>query len=180
MLLKMRHLVFLLEWLLLVAIFSCVEQKQGEDLTTISIGNAMKSLREIRISEISNVILYVALETTDSSLIANYPDFEIWGDKIVVSSMNQPLMVFDKYDGHFCNSIGHIGDDPTAFSTDGWGNIPFWIDKANGTVYLRGLGDIRLLRYNLDGTYLRSVAPVFESFDSYLLKGELINYFYVC
>ena len=149
--------------LLLIIFFSCGKKNQREDYNIIQIGESMKSVGEIRISEIGRDISYVALETTDSSLIANYPDMDVWQDKIVVSSMNQPLMVFDKKDGHFCNTIGHIGEGPESLATDGWGNIPFWIDKANGTVYLRALGDNRLLRYSLDGTYLGNVAPAFTN-----------------
>jgi hypothetical protein len=107
----------------------------------------------------SSDISYVALETTDSSLIGNYPDIAVWGDRIVISSLYQPLLVFDRKDGHFCNTVGHIGDDPEGCATDGWGSIPFWIDQTNGTVYLRTLGDRGLLRYDMDGRFLGKTSP---------------------
>ncbi|MDR1331674.1 MAG: 6-bladed beta-propeller, partial [Tannerella sp.] len=82
-----------------------------------------------------------------------------WGDKIIVSSQNQPLLVFDRKDGHFCNSIGYFGDGPEAFAKDAVGNVSFSIDPANGTVYLRAVGHRSLLRYDLDGRFLGRVTP---------------------
>ena len=176
---KYRHLLF---GILFMSSLSCGKQDKGANNHLIDISSAMQSISDISISEFANEISYVALETTDNSLIGNYPDVSVWGDKIVVSSLNQPLMVFDKNTGHFCNRIGHIGDDPEGLATDGWGNIPFWIDQTNGTVYLRALGDNRLLRYRFDGTFLGSVTPVFRglevknlSFYYFLISNDIIT-----
>ena len=170
----MRHLFFLFG-LITLTFLSCGKQNKEDSSYRIDIGAAMESIGDFGISEIAFDIAYVALETTDNSLIGAYPDFAVWRDKIVVSSMNQPLMVFNKEDGKFCNQIGHIGDDPEGFATDGWGNIPFWIDQTNGTVYLRALGDIRLLRYNLDGTFLGSVTPVFRESEVTILSMYFLH-----
>jgi hypothetical protein len=154
---------------------SCENTRHTNDmpLTEIDIDSAMKSVEAFGISELAGEITYVALETTDSSLIGNYPDVAVWENRIVVSSQDQPLMVFDKNDGHFCNRIGHAGDDPEGYGTDGWGNIPFYIDRTNGTVYLMASGNMRLLRYDMDGRFLGSVTP-----DMGLSEPAMLNLHY--
>jgi hypothetical protein len=143
------------------------------DIPLIDIDSAMKLAGEFGLSELVSDVTYVALETTDSSLIGNYPDIAVWNDRIVVSSQDQPLMVFDKNSGRFCNRIGHAGDDPEGYGTDGWGNIPFYVDRTNGTVYLMALGNMRLLRYDMDGRFLGSVTP-----DMGLPESTMLNLHY--
>jgi hypothetical protein len=156
----MKHKYLLLPGVILAYYFlSCNEGKKEERIPAIEIGRAMETSGAFELSEMATDLSFVALETTDRSLIGNYPDISVWNDKIVVSSQNQPLLVFDRKDGHFCNSIGHFGDDPEGCGNDGWGNIPFWIDRTNGTVYLRALGDMHGLRYDLNGRFLGRVKP---------------------
>ena len=162
--------------IIFITLFSCGKQNKGEIFHVIDIGSAMESRKEFSISEFADNISYVALETTDNSILGDHPDVVVWNDKIIVSSLNQPLKVFDKKTGHFCNCIGHIGDDPEGLSSDGQGNIPFWIDNVNGTVYLRALGNLRLLRYRLDGTFLGSVMPVFNNLE---LKNLFFYFFHI-
>ena len=164
---------YLLLGILFITFFSCSKQNSRGNSNLINIEEAMESMGDFSISEIANNIAYVALETTDNSLIGDHPDIAIWGDKIIVSSMNQPLMVFDKKTGHFCNRIGHIGDDPEGFARDMVGSVPFWIDHTNGTVYLMALSERDLLRYNLDGTFLGRVTSVFRE-----LEIDFINYYF--
>ncbi|MDR0757674.1 MAG: DUF4934 domain-containing protein [Tannerella sp.] len=138
--------------------FSCSEEKARKEIPTVEIGAAMATAGEFGISEIAERLAFVALETTDRSLVGNYPDVAVWGDRIIVSSQHQPLMVFDRKDGRFLNTVGHFGDDPEGCGSDS-GIIPFWIDRTNGTVYLRALGNIDLLRYDLDGNFLGRITP---------------------
>jgi hypothetical protein len=129
-----------------------------EDITQkIDIGYAMNHTDEIKLSEIAHRVSYTALETTDASLIGNSPNIKVWGNRIFITSTNQPLMVFDKNDGHFCYTIGHIGNDPGGYGTDGFGNISYWIDQVKGIVYLKDFDNKTLLRYDADGQYLGEV-----------------------
>jgi hypothetical protein len=66
-------------------------------------------------------------------------------------------MIFDKKDGHFRRTIGHIGNDPGGYATDGWGNVSYWIDGTAGTVYFRDWNPTGLLRYDMDGNFLGKV-----------------------
>jgi hypothetical protein len=157
---RMAHKIYIRSsWIVIYCLFSCHPNHRTEEIPVIRIGEAMESVSDFSLSAIADEISFVVLETTDRSLIGNYPDIAVWKDKIVVSSQNQPLLVFDRKDGHFCNTIGHFGDDPEGCGNDGFGNIPFGIDRTNGTVYLRALGDIHWLRYDLNGRFLGRVKP---------------------
>ncbi|MDR0891438.1 MAG: DUF4934 domain-containing protein [Mediterranea sp.] len=114
----------------------------------------MDEAKGFALSDMGSEITYVPLETTENSLISKYPHVAIWKDRIVVTSNKQPLLVFDKKSGHFLNQIGHLGDSPGSIQSDGWGGMPFWIDQANGNVYLWSVGYQGLVRYSIDGEYL--------------------------
>jgi hypothetical protein len=142
--------------------FSCRKENRNEGkpviIPEIEIGRAMDSAGKFGISEMTDEISFVALETTDSSLIGSSPYVDAWGDKILVSSISQPLLVFDRNDGHFCNSIGHVDNGPEGCAKH-FGLIPFYIDPTNGTVYLIALGGRSLLRYDINGRFLGRVTP---------------------
>jgi hypothetical protein len=145
----------LLSGVLACFFLSCHEEKVPGRIPEIEIGRAMELVGKFGISEIADNISFVALETTDSSLVGAAPKVMVWGDRIIVSSRDQLLLVFDREDGHFCNSIGRPGNGPEG-SAIGAG---FYIDQTNGTVYLRALGNRSLLRYDINGNFLGRITP---------------------
>ncbi|MDR1337136.1 MAG: 6-bladed beta-propeller, partial [Tannerella sp.] len=170
----MKKQYMTLSGMLACCLLACQGEKQPEAIPEIEIGRAMDAAGAFGISEMADGLSFVALETTDSSLIGSFPDVAAWGDKIIVSSQNQPLLVFDRKDGRFRNSIGYLGDGPEACAKDAVGNVSFCIDPANGTVYLRALGNRSLLRYGLDGRFLGRVTP-----DMGTPESVLLNYYFL-
>lgn len=104
-----------------------------------AIASAMERPEILKVTDIADKISYIPLETNDTSLIGNHPDITVYNDKILVTSKNQPIKMFDKNTGKFIRNIGHLGDDPSGYSdTDGWGNILFWVDQKTGVVSIQG------------------------------------------
>ncbi|MDR1524299.1 MAG: DUF4934 domain-containing protein, partial [Tannerella sp.] len=138
-------------------LFSCHYPGDEKKYPVIEIGKAMETVSGFTVSEIAQTITYVALETQDNCLIGRYPNMNVWKDNILISSLNQPLMVFSKKDGHFCRTIGHIGNDPGGYAKDGSGNISWWVDKTKGTVYFQDWNPTSLLKYDMEGNFLGKV-----------------------
>lgn len=130
------------------------ESASNKNIPVIDIASAMERLETLKVTDIADKISYIPLETNDTSLIGNHPDITVYNDKILITSKNQPIKMFDKNTGKFIRNIGHIGDDPSGYSdTDGWGNILFWVDQQTGVVYIQGWQN-DLVRYNQQGTFL--------------------------
>jgi hypothetical protein len=136
---------------------ACSYPEDEKRYPVIDVGNAMESVADLRVSELGRTVDYVALETRDDALIGRYPNVAVWKDYILISSKDQPLMVFDKRDGHFCRTIGHIGNDPGGYATDGWGNVSCRIDGTKGTVYFPDWNPNGLLKYDMEGRFLGKV-----------------------
>ena len=83
---RMRVQLYLLGSIILATVISCGKQNNDDSIHLIDIGNAMESVSDFGISKIGNHISYVALETTENSLIGDHPNLAVWGDKIIVSS----------------------------------------------------------------------------------------------
>ena len=70
-------------------------------------------------------ILYVMyLETNEVCLIGNNPHIALLEDKIVIATKDQ-CFLFHKQTAKYICSIGHIGDDPSGYSSTN-----YWIDDA--------------------------------------------------
>ena len=70
----------------------------------IDIVGKIKNPTELKASDFLKEINYIALETTDSCLINNNPDIQVYKNNIIVST-NKQCLVFDKTNGIYFNSI---------------------------------------------------------------------------
>lgn len=149
----------LLLCLLILSIGACTPTREKQANSVIQISKELiENADSLYLSELCDKITYIPLETSDSSLIGKAPQFYITKTKILVSSHKCPLLVFDRETGKFLNQVGHKGDDPEGYTDDGWGNIPFWIDHTNETIYF--IKDYNaLIKYNIDGTFIGKVKP---------------------
>ena len=92
----------------------------------IDIAGKIESLTELKASDFIKEINYVALETTDSCLVNENPNIQVFKNNIIVNT-NKQCLVFDKDSGKFLRSIGHIGNDPGGDS-----DASIWIDDITG------------------------------------------------
>lgn len=145
------------EWLYAVGLVCLVSACTGtpqssadDELCSIDVAGAMEKPAELKLSELGSDVRYVPLETTDSCLVGGSPNILLLDKEIVVFS-RQTCFVFDKESGKFLSKVGHLGDDPEAYSTA----APTYND-VNGLLYfMRRPG--KLQKYDLRGNYRGSV-----------------------
>ena len=121
---------------------------------TIDVEKEINNLSDIKLSEFCRTISYVQLETLDSVLIGRYPKIVVTTNKILVSSNQQPLFVFDRNTGKYLNKIGHKGNDPEGYMDDDWGNIKYWVDNKAEIVYFQSNDMKGLLKYDMEGHFI--------------------------
>ena len=109
--------------------------------SSIDVAGAMEKPVELKLSELGSDVRYVPLETTDSCLVGGSPNILLLDKEIVVFS-RQTCFIFDKESGKFLSKVGHLGDDPEAYSTA----APTYND-VNGLLYfMRRPGKLQNIR----------------------------------
>lgn len=92
------------------------QSSADDELCSIDVAGAMEKPAELKLSELGSDVRYVPLETTDSCLVGGSPNILLLNKEIVVFS-RQTCFIFDKESGKFLSKVGHLGDDPEAYST---------------------------------------------------------------
>ena len=113
----------LLIWIV-VLLTSCItNQENARDTLFVNLTDATDS-QSLKLSDFGNTVRYVPLETNEVCLIGNNPHIALLEDKIVIATKDQ-CFLFHKQTGKYICSIGHIGDDPSGYSSTN-----YWIDDA--------------------------------------------------
>lgn len=132
----------LLIWIV-VLLTSCItNQENARDTLFVNLTDAT-DFQNLKLSDFGNTVRYVPLETNEVCLIGDNPHITLLEDKIVISTTDQ-CFLFHKQTGKYICSIGHIGDDPSGYSSTN-----YWIDDA-GLFYFFRAPD-QLLKYNQKG-----------------------------
>lgn len=108
---------FALLILLSYFVSSCSQNKleNKEALEIIEISNAFQKRVPINISDISKDCSYIALETTNESLIGN--NYKIYSDDQYFVVINKKrISLFDRLSGKFIRTIGNSGNGPNEYS----------------------------------------------------------------
>lgn len=130
----------------LTAACSGTPQSAKEGLSYIDVAGAMEKPVELKLSELGKDVQYVPLEMTDSCLIGESPNILLLDKHIIVFS-RKDCFVFDKSNGQFMNKVGHIGDDPEAYSYA----APMYNDR-DGLLYFQRAPNT-LQKYDMQGNY---------------------------
>lgn len=137
----------------LMAACTGTPQSSADGLCSVDVAGAMEKPAELKLSELAGDVRYVPLETTDSCLIGRNPNILLLDKQIIVYSYKE-CFVFDKESGKFLSKVGHVGDDPEAYSSA----APIYNDM-NGLLYFMRR-PATLLKYDLQGNYRgRVVVP---------------------
>ena len=132
----------LLIWIV-VLLTSCItNQENARNTLFVNLTDAT-DFQNLKLSDFGNTVRYVPLETNEVCLIGDNPHITLLEDKIVISTTDQ-CFLFHKQTGKYICSIGHIGDDPSGYSSTN-----YWIDDA-GLFYFFRAPD-QLLKYNQKG-----------------------------
>lgn len=122
---------------------SCITNRENNRNTlTVDLTN-VNDLQSLKLSDFGKTVRYVPLETNEACLIGDNPQIALLEDKIVITTKEQ-CFLFHKQTGKYICSIGHIGDDPSGYSSTN-----YWIDNA-GLFYFFRAPD-QLLKYNQKG-----------------------------
>jgi hypothetical protein len=134
---------------------------------TIDIEAGLQNTTKFNISDFGKSIRYIPLETTDESLIGNKPVFKVLKNHIVVE-VNNRCLLFDKKDGRFISAIGHIGQDPEAYSS-----VSCWTDEKEEFLYFIRQPN-QLIKYDMKGTFCgKTEFPSSPGLASYYLLTDL-------
>lgn len=125
----MKKIVILLIIAIIVVSCKSTVNRSNDSIPKVSLEAFDKSnIVEVKLSEISNKISYIPLETNSDIFIEDY-DFKIGGDFIFVCSKKK-LFQF-RHDGSFVNQVGALGKGPGEFRCSS-----FDIDSKNEYVYV--------------------------------------------
>lgn len=137
--------LFLLISVIITASYSCNPEK-NTNKHIIDVASALSDPVEFKASDYFSRVIYIPLETNDSSLIGNNPTIHILSDHILVMA-RQKCLLFDKSNGNFIRTIGHVGNDP-----GGYQNVNCIVDEANNKLLFPGWNN-DLVVYDLEGNY---------------------------
>ena len=160
--------------------FSVNSQKNGgmsSDVIDIEIG--MKNLSRLKVSDFGKTIRYIPLETPDDGLIGKNAIVKVLKYYIVVEYKNTfgpsggTCLLFSKKDGRFITKIGHIGQDPEAY-TDCFS----WTDEKEDFFYFERQPN-QLIKYDMKGKFCGKVEFSTSELASYYLitDSEIIGFF---
>lgn len=138
-------------FILIVCLASCNDIPLKEN---INIEKAMENVSEtpLLVEDYFSEIEYIPLETNDSSIIGMAPHMVVAKDIIVISSLNQPLKIFDRKTGTFIANVGSIGQGPKEYAKGGFNEVNFWVDINTQKIYVQGW-DNDFLVYDSTGKY---------------------------
>lgn len=148
--------------ILIISLLGC-NNKPSDISGNINISDAMKDLSPIMLSEISENIAYVPLETSDSSLLSPYNRVHVTEEYIIVShySPKAAIRVFDRYTGKYLHDIGHVSNDPWGYASYSR-RVNYWVDEIAKEVYCNNW-DFTLQVYGFDGKHRRSLSLLYDS-----------------
>ncbi|MCD8166658.1 MAG: DUF4934 domain-containing protein [Bacteroides sp.] len=158
-------------------LLSCA-QPAPEKENAIYVEKAMSRKTSLKASDYFETIHYIPLETTDESVVGEVTSVLLAGDKILVTTVQQQALLFDRETSKFIRQVGHIGEDP-----QGYGAATPWIDDRTGTIYFPGFRE-ELVRFDTDGNFIDKIRiPAEESTASNLMSytwvkdSTLIGYY---
>jgi len=103
--------------LLSYLVSSCYQHNKAdiEALEIVDIANAFEKRQPININDISSDCNYIALETTNESLIGS--NFTVYSDdQHIVAIERKRILLFDRETGKFIRIIGNSGSGPNEYS----------------------------------------------------------------
>lgn len=161
----MLHKFKIIGFSALLLLLSC--KKNDNSFRTVDVENNINNLKQISLSQFTDNIKYVALESKiPFSWIAR---IDLSENVIIVSDMKNCL-IYDN-EGHFITKIGAQGRGPGEYEFVN--NIGFFKDKM---VSIQSIFD--LMEYNLDGTFIKKYKNGFmidNNENTYFSKWVIID-----
>jgi len=103
----------------------------AQKIPTIELAEAFSDRDKINLSTFAESIDYIQLETSEETLLS-YPNVRgIQGDSIILVKSRTRICIFDRATGKYLYDVGHMGEDPTSFTSTN--NLGF--NNLNGNVF---------------------------------------------
>lgn len=120
----------------------------------IRVEEALKQPEKILLSDIGKEVVYVPLETTDSSLvnISSTGTMKVMDDVILIGTQNHPIKVFNKKTGRYLREIGKIGNGPGEYTN---GTL-FHINAKTKNIYVEVNPTQRHI-YDTNGNLIKTI-----------------------
>ena len=157
------------------------QENKTRNSAVIDVERGLNNLSRLKVSDLGKTIRYIPLETTDESLVGRSPVAKVLKNYIVVEYGSSPssyidpgiCLLFNKEDGRFISKIGHVGQDPAAYSSRF-----SWTDEKEEFLYFIRSPD-QLIKYDMKGNFCGKIAfSPFEVASYYLITdSEIIGYF---
>lgn len=157
----MKHATLFLSLLFCILVISCHRQQQGGCLVIDLVNHKSLPTEQIALSDISESIQIIRLETSDSSLVGSVRSIKSEAGKLFIHASNG-VFVFDIY-GKFLNTVGSKGRGPKEYVG------LYAIYPEDDIVWLLDDSGKKALKYTDSGTFL-------ESFD--FEKLRFTDYYY--
>ncbi len=126
-------------------------KKQSGPVAVIDVAGGIQHPTALKMSDFGKKVRYIPLETNDSCLIGNAPVVQVLKKHILITT-SKDCFLFDKADGKFLCSIGHIGEDP-----EGYSGTQNWVDEAKEMIYFKRQPN-QLQKYNFKGNYIGKIS----------------------
>ena len=127
-----------------------VVTSSNDEFLTIDFPELLKKKKNAFLSEISDSIAYVHIETSDHSLLDYVIDAKLTDDFMFIKPQRGLLRQFDRK-GNFIRNIGKKGRGPGEYTYC----MTFSLDKKERLIYIQDY--IKILIYNFDGVFQKSV-----------------------
>jgi hypothetical protein len=150
--------------LLVTVSFSCA-QKRTNICEIINIENNLKSFERINLTEFTDSISYINLETTDQSLLSEISNIDIRNNLILILDNRGNCVLFNE-DGKFISKIGKKGNGPGEYLFPSIAKL-----GENEIIYILSLNKIYV--YNLRGEFLQDLVIPYNILSSWLNNSLL-------
>lgn len=130
--------------MLLILLMACNKTAIKSPIVSYNIENAVKNVEHVMLSDIANDIVYIPLETTKESIVANIRNIIFTSEYILVEDDFEKLLLFNK-DGKFLRRIGQKGNGPDEYLSAN--NIR--ISSSNEELYVFDGNRLKIMVFNL-------------------------------
>jgi len=120
---------------------------------TIPVEEIVKNQREVPLSEFAESVEFIQFETSEESLLGRIMDIQLTKDYIFLHHNGIGLLTQYTIDGRFIRHFGTMGRGPQEYLL----MRKFSIDEENELVYIHTNWTRKILVYNFDGEYVKTL-----------------------
>ena len=172
----MEMMKILGEWMVIMAMmvpYSGVCQTGKEKLPIVNISSGFANNKEINLSKIARSVRYVELESTPDSYLSAVTKAIFLDDQIIVLDEQSNKLLRFSSEGKFLGTIGAGGRGPGEYVRV----TQLEVNQINKTIYVFDISQGKVLKFNLDGTFIGHNKNPLLGFWVTLIDDKYLVYF---